>query len=247
MPLPVELDLTRWTKVVPEGRTQKVKCLSFACFYYRTLPTPPELASEGTEIAANGELTMERAQAPYWFRTKKAAATEVQKPSILETKEGSPETVTSPEIREGAVLAADLAEGSVTVSAVAAGAIQAANIKTNALTAANVLIPTVPSAGAESLTAVVGAAGIARRVNAVYTAKHEASAKVKIVHNLGTSLLTVDAYISSAKIPTEKLEPGSAAAGAISKVAVTNTNQVELTLVAAEPTGGEEFFYVVTG
>ena len=89
MPATVDLDLTQWKKVSPEGRTQKAKALSFACFYYRGGQTPPELASEGTEIAVNGEITMERSQGPYWFRTKKASATELQEPCLLELKAAS--------------------------------------------------------------------------------------------------------------------------------------------------------------
>ena len=103
MALPIELDLVRWTRVSPEGKSQKVKALSFACYYYRGEQTPPELASEGTEIAANGEITMTRAQAPYWFRTKKAATTEEQKPSILELQPVSLENVAPSEILAGAL------------------------------------------------------------------------------------------------------------------------------------------------
>lgn len=228
MPLPIELDVTRWTEVKPEGKTQKVKALGSACYYYRTLPTPPPLASEGTEIAENAELTLERSQGPYWFRTKKATTGEEQKPCILETLAAELENITSTQIESGTINAGDLGSEAVT-AAKAKGA-------------------TVPvPVATESLTAVAGTAGVTRTVNFAYTAKAEASAKVKLIHNLGTTAVVVTAFTTATKVPSEVLGFGEEVKGAIAKVKAESANEVLVTLKAAVPGAKEEFIYTVTG
>src|SRR6202451_986483 len=167
MPIPVELDLTRWTKVSPEGNKQKVKALSFACFYYRGGQTPPELASEGTEIAANGEVTIERSQAPYWFRTKKASATEIQLPSILELKLPELENVTGGEIFTGTITTGNIAEGAVTAAKIANVTTTEGTIPNEGVGFSKVAKPSIPAAGAEKTVVKSASGGVARKVIAV--------------------------------------------------------------------------------
>jgi hypothetical protein len=229
MPSPIELDVTHWTRVSPEGRTQKIKALSFACFYYRGESSPPPLASEGTEIAANGEITMTRAQAPYWFRNKKAASTEEQKQSILELQPVEAENIVEGEVLEGSITAAKLAAKAVEASKALAATVP------------------VPVAG-ESLTAVAGTAGVTRTINFAYTAKAEASAKVKLIHNLGTTAVVVTAWTTASKIPSEVIAfPAATTKGGITKVKAESANEVLVTLNGETPGAKEEFIYIVTG
>jgi hypothetical protein len=102
MALPIDLDLNHWVRVVPaEGKTQVVKNLGFACYYANTGAL--ELATEGTELATNATVTVE-SPAGKWFRTKKAASTEIQTPSVLELQPATnPGIIGTEEIANGAV------------------------------------------------------------------------------------------------------------------------------------------------
>lgn len=125
MPAPIELDTKRWTRVTPTGRSQVVKCLNFAC-YYSGEAEPPEKASEGTELGANSELTLEGTR-PRWFRAKEPASTEAPyQPSILEVAEPSPESIAT----------GNLAAGSVTEAKIGAEAVSETKIKAEAVSAA---------------------------------------------------------------------------------------------------------------
>jgi hypothetical protein len=82
MAVPIKLDLKHWVRIVPVGgRSHTITCRSFACWYANT-SAPPELSTEGTEVAVAGTVTLEGAGK--WFIAKTASATEIQKPSLLE-------------------------------------------------------------------------------------------------------------------------------------------------------------------
>ena len=134
-------------------------------------------------------------------------------------------------------------------TSVGAEGVKATNIEAEAITAPKAKKPQIlVASGTESLTAEVGTAGVSRMVVAVYNAKAEASAKVKIKHGLGTEYVTVEAWKASAKKATEKITPdGAAIAGAIAKVKMVSNEEIELTLVASVPAGKEELFYIIQG
>lgn len=188
MPSPIDLDLNHWVRVVPaEGRTQVVKCLGFACFY-ASGASPPELASEGTELAANSTVTIEPPSGK-WFITKKAAATEIQKPAILEVQTAAIEDVETGDIATGAVTEAKIGALAVTEAKLGAEAVAAAKIKAEAVTSAKVLPSTLPAAGAEK-TVVVGTAGVQRKITAVHVGDG-VETKVKVKHSFETEAVNV--------------------------------------------------------
>lgn len=206
MPSPVELDLNHWVHVVPaEGRTQSVKCLSFACLYANGA-APPELASEGTELSATSTLALEGGR---WFIAKKASSTELQKPSILEVLPATVESIGAGELAEGSVTAAKIASEAVTEAKIASTAVAAGKIATSAVEsgkvknlavtegklaaeavgAAKALPATLPAAGAEK-SVVLGTAGVQRKMTAVHVGDG-AETKVKVKHGFESEAVNV--------------------------------------------------------
>src|ERR1700680_423261 len=236
----IPLDTKHWTRVAPgaEDESVTVTARGFAC-YYSNEAEPPELTTEGTELTEGTSLTFE---VPRWFRAKETTSTEAPtKPTILEvTQAAGPEgeSVGTAQIDKEAVTAAKIATGAVT----------AGKLGAKAVTAAKALEATVPTpAAGESLTAVAGTAGVTRTQNFAYTAKAEASAKVKLVHTLATTAVVVTAYSTATKIPVEALDFAAEVKGAIAKVKIISATEVELTLAAAVPGAKEEFIYIVAG
>lgn len=141
-----------------------------------------------------------------------------------------------------------LAGEGVPTGALAAEAVTAAKIASKAVTAAKANEATVPTpAAAESLTALAGTAGVGRVMTFAYTAKHEASAKVKLIHNLGTEAVVVQAFKAATKKPGVNMELSATTAGAIAKWEPVSANETLVTLGTGEPAAKEEFFYTVIG
>ncbi len=238
----IDLDTKHWIKVSPvEDEIVKVTAKGFACYWSRSA-TPPEKASEGTELAENSAVTVEEPNGR-WFRAKEPSSTEAPvQPCILEVEQ-SPTGVGGEEISTG-----QIDKEAITTEKIKLLNVTAATLGAKAVTAAKALEATVPTpAAAESLTAVAGTAGVARTINFAYTAKHEASAKVKLIHNLGTTAVTVTAFTTATKLPSEIIGFGVEAKGGIEKVKVESANEVLVTLKAAVPGAKEEFIYSVQG
>lgn len=137
------------------------------------------------------------------------------------------------------------AEG-VKATNIEAEAVTEPKLANNAVTVTKAKAAVAPVAsGTESLTAEGGTNGIAKTALLVYNAKKEASAKVKVPHNLNREFVSVTSWKASAKKATEQAL--GAAAGAISSVKFIGVNECEVTLVAAEPASKEEIFFLVTG
>jgi hypothetical protein len=215
MPLPIDLDVEHWIRISPSpGKSEVVKVLGNACFH-SSEAAPPELKAPGepvsgpTELAENGEVTVEAAK---WFlqkqtneeRTGKTAI----KPATLETK---------PVFTEG---------------------IQTEEIANEAVTAPKIKKAAKPVPGAESLTAVVGAAGGSRVIEAAITAK-SAESTYKIKHGLGS--LTPAATLIKEK-GTAGSETGPGASTAFKELKVVNENEIEFVL--ANSPAAKEVFYV---
>ena len=196
--------------------------------YYRSHEAVSSSTNDGS-LTEHQEVTLTGAT---WFTTKAPATTE-PKNSIEEAQVRVFETATLEEIGTG-----NIATGAVTEPKLGTAAVSVpkTKVKTDA-------IPT----GTESLTAVAGTVGVGRIISFGYSAKKEANAKVKLIHNLGTTAVVVAAYTTATKVASERLAEGSTAAGAIEKVKVESANEVLITLAAAEPGAKEEFIYVVTG
>lgn len=240
----IMVDQVHPVHVVPEaGHSQVVKNLGKVNVYYKDTTFVPNTKNElepteGTELAEGSEVTIEKFSG-LWFlagveageppKTKAEATIELKAPTALVS-----------------IGESEIAAEAVTASKIGAEAVTTAKIKKEAVTVAKALAPTLPvSSGTESLTATMGTAGTSSIIG-VYCCKKEASAKVKVKHALGSEAVSVTAYLSAAKKPTTKLEPGAATAGAIASVKNESAEEVLVTLVAAEPAAGkEEFFYLV--
>src|SRR5271170_3621150 len=168
-----------------------------------------------------------------WFVTKTPTTAEQEQKLVP-----SAELRVFPVVETEDVQTANLANSSVTEPKLGTSVVSVNKTK--------VKVDAVPT-GTESLTAVIGTSGVGRIVSFGYSAKKEANAKVKLVHNLGTTAVEVQAYTTATKVASERLASGSAAAGAVEKIKVVSANEIELTLVAAEPAAKEEFIYIVTG
>ncbi len=240
----IPLDPTRWVLVKPESSgTQVITSRGGACFFPATTVAqnaPPEETSENTfspavtEVAVNTTTTV---TLPKYFKAKKQTSSEELKPVILELAQPVEKV-------EGGQLTAE----SVATAAIANSAVTEPKLGTAAVTVVKTKVKTdaVPT-GTESLTAVAGTSGVGRTISFGYSAKKEANAKVKLIHNLGTTALTIDAFTTSSKIASEFIPFNTAVKGSIEKIKVESANEVLITLVATEPGSKEEFIYIVQG
>ncbi len=229
MPLPIELDLVHWTKVTPgEGKIQKVKCLSFACFYAKEKQGPPEKNSEGTELAANSEVTIEGTTG-FWFRGKTASSTEIQLPSYLEVK--APEEIPG-EVGPGGITAEKIATGAVTEAKLAAGAV------TNVKVAAGTLQGTKAAAATTGAPGATGGEfgtatnlGILRTQWVRYTSKGEANEVIsKAKHFLETEKVVALLAVNVKAKAGEFKNAGAIAPVGIKEWEVESTTEVKVTL-----------------
>src|SRR5438876_10388124 len=120
----IPLDTKRWTKVNPvEDEAVTVTARGFACYWSR-LPEPPELATEGTELASGSAVTVEE-PGGRWFRAKEATAGEALSPSILEVSQ-------APESRGEQVSTAMIDNLAVTTGKIASEAVSEPKLKAEA-------------------------------------------------------------------------------------------------------------------
>jgi hypothetical protein len=177
----IPLDTKRWTKVNPvEDEAVTVTARGFACYWSR-VPEPPELASEGTELAKDSAVTVEEPNGR-WFRAKEVTAGEALSPSTLEVSQ-------SPESRGEQISTAQIDNGAVTTSKLGSEAATAAKIGKEAVTSAKALPATLPAAGAEK-SVVVGTAGVQRKITAVHVGDG-VETKVKVKHSFTTEAVNV--------------------------------------------------------
>ncbi len=113
----IDLDTKHWIKVSPvEDEIVKVTAKGFACYWSRSA-TPPEKASEGTELAENSAVTVEEPNGR-WFRAKEPSSTEAPvQPCILEVEQTPPlggEEIGTAQLDKEAVTAAKIAKEAVT-------------------------------------------------------------------------------------------------------------------------------------
>ncbi len=202
MALPIELDTKHWISVPPVGgRTEVVTCRSFACFY-SNLASPPEKASEGTELAVAGTVTLETPNGK-WFIGKTAGSTELQLPSLLELgAPASPEGIGTEEIQNEAVTTA--------------------KIKAEAVTPAKVAVATLPAVAAIKTVKVSTTPGVDRVVLASLQGDGVKTEWV-VKHNLETFAVAATCYNNSGSKPSSTVTSAS-------QPVVTATNAKELTL-----------------
>jgi len=228
MPNPISLDTKRWTRVVPTGRSQTVKCLNFAC-YYSNAAEPPELASEGTELGASSTVTIETPSGK-WFRAKEPSSSEAPyQPSILEVQAPNPESTGTPELGAESVTEAKIAS-----EAVAPG-------KSKHASTTGIEFSTTEKAGTE-----LGTTGVTRTVLAYACPKHEAHAKVTIKHNLGNEYATVvGLFALSSKKASKQLTPVPLGTW-LKVIEAKSANEIEVEF-EKEPGSKEELVFVVQG
>ncbi len=208
MALPIELDTKHWISVPPVGgRTEVVTCRSFACFY-SNLASPPEKASEGTELAVAGTVTLETPNGK-WFIGKTASSTELQLPSLLELGLPAGEGVGTEEIQNEAVTAAKIAK--------------------EAVTSAKVQIATLPAIAAIK-TVKTGTSGIDRVSISNLKGDGGTTLKYKIKHSLETFAVAVTCYSNSSNKPSTQITGAELPA-----IVATSASEVELTFGAGLP------------
>jgi hypothetical protein len=232
MPAPIELDPRRWVRVVPQGKSQVVKVIGGAC-YYSPEPEPPEIEypgkpAAGTELTENSTLTLE-GNIPRWFLAKMAEAErkgeEAFKVPTLEVQIGKPESTGE----------ASLGSEAVTATRIAKEAVETAKVKPANTTG-------ISFSATEKTATELGGSGITRTVLAYANPKHEAHAKVKIVHNLNTEYLDVTVWLLSSKKAKEQLPFTTW----IKVVESKSANEVEVEF-EKEPGSKEEFVFVIQG
>ena len=116
-------------------------------------------------------------------------------------------------------------------------------VRNPSTTAANAVAATVPVAGGVAGETIKGAAGVTRTVLFAWTAKHEAKAKIKLKHELGTAYVEVSAvWKATSKVATEQIPIEKV----VELVKYVSANEVEITL-KEEITELQELFIVVQG
>lgn len=103
------------------------------------------------------------------------------------------------------------------------------------------------AAAAESLTAVIGTAGVCRCVNAAITAK-AATSTYKVIHNLGTSLLDVSVTKEKGTSGSEPTIPEQGANSLLTEWKVKSENEIEVVLSNGAGIKAKEVYWVtITG
>jgi hypothetical protein len=215
----VQVDSEHPVHVTPaEGTTIIVKSLGTPILYKED---PAVSATNKTgELTKGQTLTIER-QSGYWFIAEEGGA-------MLEIEQQPVEQIIGGEIVNETITAKQVKKETLVGNKLANATVEPKQVKP----------ATTPVAGGTEGEVILGTSGVTRTIKVAWTAKHEATPKIKIKHGLATGYVTVTAYKAAAKVPVEQI--------AIEKVVYKSTEEIEVTLTA-EPAAKEEIFFVVSG